>query len=177
VPFRSVPFRSEPFRSEPFRSRGISVWGHCGHDISVHKRLLTFGFLNDCRQAKCHSSCCFINSLVRSHGCDQIWIENGPDRIDSERIGQTETVRSNQPDRKAAYPSTYSLLFLTMQGVMNVQIILILLLKSFENEKDFWFGIQKLSFKTAAEKLFQLYLLTRVKDSALLIRSNEKFSY
>ena len=39
-----------------------------------------------------------------------------------------------------------------MEDVMNVQIILILLLKSFENEKDFWFGIQKLSFKTAAEK-------------------------
>jgi len=107
--------------------------------------------------------------------------QNGPDRIGSERIGQTETPRSNRPDRKAAYPSIYSLLFLTMQDVMedvmNVQIILILLLKSFENEKDFWFGIQKLSFKTAAEKLFQLYLLTGVKASALLIRSNETFSY
>ena len=64
--------------------------------------------------------------------------QNGPDRMGSERIGQTETARSNRPDRKAAYPSIYSLLFLTMQDVMNVQMILILLLKSFENEKDFW---------------------------------------
>jgi len=32
-----------------------------------------------------------------------------------------------------------------MQYVMNAQIILMLSLKSFENEKDFWLGIQNLS--------------------------------
>jgi len=53
-PLRSEPFRSEPFRSEtflsgPFRSRDIlhfglavSVWGNFGHEISVHKQLITF---------------------------------------------------------------------------------------------------------------------------------------
>jgi len=25
----------------------VSVWGHCGHDISVHKQLIAFVYLND----------------------------------------------------------------------------------------------------------------------------------
>jgi len=28
----------------------VSVWGHFGHDISAHKQLITFVYLNDCRQ-------------------------------------------------------------------------------------------------------------------------------
>jgi len=60
-PIRSEPFRSKPFRSGPFLSRDISVWGHFGHDISVHKQLITFVYLNG--QSKCHSIWCYTNSL------------------------------------------------------------------------------------------------------------------
>ena len=41
----------------------VSVTGHFGHDISVHKQLITFVYLNDYKQAKCHSSWCYTNSL------------------------------------------------------------------------------------------------------------------
>jgi len=41
----------------------ILVWGHFGRDISVHKQLITFVFLNAYRQAKCHFSWCCTNSL------------------------------------------------------------------------------------------------------------------
>jgi len=44
--FSVWPFWSEPFRSGRF-SLAISVWGHFGHDISVHKQLITtFLYLN-----------------------------------------------------------------------------------------------------------------------------------
>ena len=35
------------FWSGPFRSLDISVWGHFGHDISVHKRLIPFVYWNE----------------------------------------------------------------------------------------------------------------------------------
>jgi len=41
----------------------VSDTGHFGHNISVHKQLITFVYLNDYRQAKCHSSWCYTNSL------------------------------------------------------------------------------------------------------------------
>ena len=50
-PFRSGRFRSSDISVCPFR-----VWGHVGHDISVHKQLITFVYLNDYMQATCHSS-------------------------------------------------------------------------------------------------------------------------
>jgi len=41
----------------------VSVWGHFGHDISLHKQIITFVYLNDYRQVKCHSNWCYTNSL------------------------------------------------------------------------------------------------------------------
>jgi len=40
------PFRSDPFWPGPFVT-AVSVWGHFGHDISVHKQLIAFVYLND----------------------------------------------------------------------------------------------------------------------------------
>ena len=45
------PIRSEPFRSEPFRSGrfglAVSVMGHFGRDIFIHKELMKFVDVNE----------------------------------------------------------------------------------------------------------------------------------
>jgi len=47
--------------------QAVSVWGYFGHDVFVHKELITFIYLNDLyRQAKCHSTWCYTNSLEES---------------------------------------------------------------------------------------------------------------
>ena len=59
---RNKAFRSGRFGLGRF-GLAVSVWGRFGHDISVHKQLITFVYLNDYRQAKCHSSWCCTKSL------------------------------------------------------------------------------------------------------------------
>jgi len=57
-------FRSGCFGLSRF-GLAVSVTGHFGHDISVHKQFITFVYLNDYRQAKCHYSWCYTNTLWR----------------------------------------------------------------------------------------------------------------
>jgi len=43
-----LAYRPEPLQSEskPFQTRDVPAWRHFGHDISVHKQLTTFVYLN-----------------------------------------------------------------------------------------------------------------------------------
>ena len=48
----------------------VSVWGHFGHDISVHKQLITFVYLNDYIDRRNVTLAGYTNSLLKSHDCD-----------------------------------------------------------------------------------------------------------
>jgi len=47
----------------------VSETGLFGHDISVHKQLITFVYLNDCRQRNVNLAG-VIPTPLRSHDCD-----------------------------------------------------------------------------------------------------------
>ena len=44
-------------------SVAVSVWWHFSHEIYVRKQLITFIYLNNYRQVKCHSSWCYANTV------------------------------------------------------------------------------------------------------------------
>jgi len=73
--FRSGPFWSGPFWSGPFRSGrfGLGTFPSRHFCTKTTNCICLFKWLLY-RQAKCHASSCYTNSLLRNHDCDKNWI-------------------------------------------------------------------------------------------------------